>query len=171
MRKKGVQFGNAETIRENQAIRANLRIDSRESGHLSSERRGRFPAQRLSVLLPLIVLPLELSPTDRAIWPQFALPFDRKLLPAWPLLLHSYRAPLPAEWIFQRHFSLHAWIYCRDFVVNFAVDFSVDFVLRLNQGALKGTELRWQRAQNADFRRKPQIGLCHLRCVTFSSAL
>ena len=28
----GVQFGNPETIRENQAIRANLRIDSRESG-------------------------------------------------------------------------------------------------------------------------------------------
>ena len=26
-----------------------------------------------------------------------------------------------------------------------------------NQGVLKGTELRWQRAQNADFRRKPQI--------------
>ena len=33
--KKGVQFGNPETIRESQAIRANLRIDSRESGHLS----------------------------------------------------------------------------------------------------------------------------------------
>ena len=33
--KKGVQFGNAEMIRENQKIRANLRIDSRESGHLS----------------------------------------------------------------------------------------------------------------------------------------
>ena len=32
---KGVQFGNPETIRENQTIRANLRIDSRESGHLS----------------------------------------------------------------------------------------------------------------------------------------
>ena len=31
IRKKGVQFGNPETIRENQAIRA----DSRESGHLS----------------------------------------------------------------------------------------------------------------------------------------
>ena len=31
---KGVQFGNPETIRENQAIRANLRIDSRKSGHL-----------------------------------------------------------------------------------------------------------------------------------------
>ena len=31
---KGVQFGNPATIRENQAIRANLRIDSRESGHL-----------------------------------------------------------------------------------------------------------------------------------------
>ena len=35
-RKKGVQFGNPETIRENQAMRANLRIDSRESGHLST---------------------------------------------------------------------------------------------------------------------------------------
>ena len=34
IRKKGVQLGNPETIRENQAIRANLRIDSRESGHL-----------------------------------------------------------------------------------------------------------------------------------------
>ena len=31
---KGVQFGNPKTIRENQAIRANLWIDSRESGHL-----------------------------------------------------------------------------------------------------------------------------------------
>ena len=30
--KKGVQFGNPETIRENQAIRANLQIDSREQG-------------------------------------------------------------------------------------------------------------------------------------------
>ena len=33
--KKEVQLGNPETIRENQAIPANLRIDSRESGHLS----------------------------------------------------------------------------------------------------------------------------------------
>ena len=33
--KKRVQFRNTETIRENQAIRANLRIDSRESGNLS----------------------------------------------------------------------------------------------------------------------------------------
>ena len=33
---KGVQFRNPETIRENQAIRANLQIDSRESGHLSA---------------------------------------------------------------------------------------------------------------------------------------
>ena len=32
---KRVQFGDPETIRENQVIRANLRIDSRESGHLS----------------------------------------------------------------------------------------------------------------------------------------
>ena len=32
---KGVLFGNPDTIRKNQAIRANLRIDSRESGHLS----------------------------------------------------------------------------------------------------------------------------------------
>ena len=32
IRKRGVQFGNAETIRENQAIRANLRIDSCELG-------------------------------------------------------------------------------------------------------------------------------------------
>ena len=37
IRKQGVQFGNPETIRENQAIRANLRIDSRESGHTSPE--------------------------------------------------------------------------------------------------------------------------------------
>ena len=36
IRKKGVRLGNPETIRENQAIRANLRIDSRESGHLST---------------------------------------------------------------------------------------------------------------------------------------
>ena len=32
----GVQLGNPETIRENQAIRAHLRIDSRESGHQST---------------------------------------------------------------------------------------------------------------------------------------
>ena len=37
IRKKEVQFGNPETIRENQAIRANLRIYSRESGRLSSQ--------------------------------------------------------------------------------------------------------------------------------------
>ena len=36
IRKNGVQFGNPETIREKQATRANLRIDSRDSGHLSS---------------------------------------------------------------------------------------------------------------------------------------
>ena len=36
IRKKGVQSGNPETIRVNQAIRANLQIDSHESGHLSS---------------------------------------------------------------------------------------------------------------------------------------
>ena len=35
IRKKVVQFGNPKTIRENQATRVNLRIDSRESGHLS----------------------------------------------------------------------------------------------------------------------------------------
>ena len=35
LQKKGVQFGNPKTIRENRAIRANLRIDSRKSGHLS----------------------------------------------------------------------------------------------------------------------------------------
>ena len=34
-RKKGVHFGNPQTIRANQPIRENLRIDSRESGHLS----------------------------------------------------------------------------------------------------------------------------------------
>ena len=33
--KKGAQFGNPEMNRANQAIRANLRIDSSESGHLS----------------------------------------------------------------------------------------------------------------------------------------
>ena len=36
IRKKGVHFGNPETIRENQMIRANLRIDSCESGRVSS---------------------------------------------------------------------------------------------------------------------------------------
>ena len=37
IRKKGVQFGNPETIRVNPAIRANLRIDSRESCNLSTK--------------------------------------------------------------------------------------------------------------------------------------
>ena len=32
--REGVQFGNPHTIRKNRAIRANLRIHSRESGHL-----------------------------------------------------------------------------------------------------------------------------------------
>ena len=36
------QFGHRETIRENRAIRANLRIDSRKSGHLSSALRSDF---------------------------------------------------------------------------------------------------------------------------------
>ena len=36
IRKKGVWFGNPQPNRANQAIRANLRIDSCESGHLSS---------------------------------------------------------------------------------------------------------------------------------------
>ena len=34
IRKKGVQFGNPQAIRKHRAIRAHLRIDSRESGHL-----------------------------------------------------------------------------------------------------------------------------------------
>ena len=38
-KKKEVQFGNPETIRENRVIRANLRIDSRESGHRSPSER------------------------------------------------------------------------------------------------------------------------------------
>ena len=41
IRKNGVQFGNSEPIRENQAIRANLRIDLRESGHQSFEHHSR----------------------------------------------------------------------------------------------------------------------------------
>ena len=53
--KTGVQFGNAKTIRENQAIRANLRIDSRESGHLSFPTRyrenGHFEALPLRVAI------------------------------------------------------------------------------------------------------------------------
>ena len=36
IRNKGVQFRNPKTICKNQAIRANLCIDSRESGHLSN---------------------------------------------------------------------------------------------------------------------------------------
>ena len=49
-RRGEVQFGNPETIRENQAIRANLQIDSRESGHLSfktlSSLNGRFGPEK-----------------------------------------------------------------------------------------------------------------------------
>ena len=36
-------------------------------GPLRDPLRGRFPSQRLSVLLPLIVLPLELSPKNSKI--------------------------------------------------------------------------------------------------------
>ena len=42
IRKERVHFGNPETIRENQAIRTNLRIDSRESGHLSLKSSSGF---------------------------------------------------------------------------------------------------------------------------------
>ena len=38
IRNKGVQFGNPETIRENQAICTNLRIDSHESGKMFFDR-------------------------------------------------------------------------------------------------------------------------------------
>ena len=41
--KNRIQFGNPETIRENQAMRANLRIDSRESGHLRKIEFGSAP--------------------------------------------------------------------------------------------------------------------------------
>ena len=51
-RKQGVQFGNPEMIRTNRAIRANLRIDSRESGHCSCcEKSGVSCTFRLSKLL------------------------------------------------------------------------------------------------------------------------
>ena len=40
IRKKGVQFWKPGMIRVNQAIGANLRIDSRESGHLRSRSLG-----------------------------------------------------------------------------------------------------------------------------------
>ena len=51
IRKKGVQFGNPETIRENQAIRANLQIDSHESGHLSSAISMSFSPRFLSTFI------------------------------------------------------------------------------------------------------------------------
>ena len=50
IRKKGIQFGNPETIRKNQAIRANLRIDSRESGHLSRRILGEEAGARTWLL-------------------------------------------------------------------------------------------------------------------------
>ena len=43
--KKGVRFGNPETIRENQAIRSNLQIDSRESVHLGYKKHQEWPQQ------------------------------------------------------------------------------------------------------------------------------
>ena len=39
-RRRGSQFGNPQTIRKNLAIRANLQIDSRESGHLSGTQKS-----------------------------------------------------------------------------------------------------------------------------------
>ena len=54
IRKKGVQFGNPETIRENQAIRANLRIDSRESGHLRNTPPLSFSGSQASVVYTLL---------------------------------------------------------------------------------------------------------------------
>ena len=52
--KKGVQCGNPETIRENQAIRGKLRIDSRESGHL----RRNLHDHSLNTTLTLGALPV-----------------------------------------------------------------------------------------------------------------
>ena len=46
IRRKGVERGNPETIRENQAIRANLRIDSRESDHLRTVHCGVYHLSR-----------------------------------------------------------------------------------------------------------------------------
>ena len=40
IRKKGVQFGNPQAIRAHQAIRANLQINLRESGHLKPTTRS-----------------------------------------------------------------------------------------------------------------------------------
>ena len=48
IRKNGVQIGNPETIRENETIRANLRIDSRESAHPSLQNMCSILAQTFS---------------------------------------------------------------------------------------------------------------------------
>ena len=50
-----VQFGNPETSRENQAIRANLRIDSREPGHLRSEPESKCRELRIAVVVLMLV--------------------------------------------------------------------------------------------------------------------
>ena len=52
--KKGLQFGKPETIRENQAIRANLQIDSRESGHLRACIFNPSPYRKWLVLLNIL---------------------------------------------------------------------------------------------------------------------
>ena len=56
IRNKGVRFGNPETIRVNQKIlvnqeiRANLRIDSRESGHLRLSFLSPVAGERFPIL-------------------------------------------------------------------------------------------------------------------------
>ena len=47
--KEGVQSGNPETIRGNQGIRTNLRIDSRESVHLSFGKSKENPPKKARV--------------------------------------------------------------------------------------------------------------------------
>ena len=56
-----VQFGNPATIRENQTIRANLRIDSRESGHLSA-RAAFLLAVPWQTIRKVLVRPLQTAP-------------------------------------------------------------------------------------------------------------
>ena len=163
IRKNGVQFGNPETIRENQRIRANLRIDSRESGHLSSGETLR--AQRLKKFnlackvqfhswifqsrLKMSILTFRVPPTKMGFagWPawNFNLAWEFR---SWMAILNfsilgkreSSRGLRPGPWGLEpRHSKNSLWNKHRNSLVRFSSFFEV---------TLATPPPTWQRSQN-----------------------
>ena len=93
---KEVQFGNPGTIRENQAIRANLRIDSGESGHLRSKSSTtKSPKMSQNPFLPLLGTIL---PEPRHVRPIQCLPVTHKHREMCVVCAHTKRLRLVDVW-------------------------------------------------------------------------